>query len=47
MQKLIIIGSGSTAKRISTFVNFYGLYEVIGFACEPEYCLSGGVRHLY
>lgn len=32
MQKLIIIGTGATAKRIYEFVKFYGLYEVIGFA---------------
>lgn len=37
MRKLIIIGTGSTGKRIHDFVRFYGLYEIIGFAADPEY----------
>ena len=40
MQKLIIIGTGSTAERICEFVRLYGLYDVIGFASEPEYAKS-------
>lgn len=45
MRKLIIIGTGSTGKRIHDFVRFYGLYEIIGFAADPEYvkiCSGGG-----
>lgn len=48
MRKLIIIGTGSTGKRIHDFVRFYGLYEIIGFAADPEYVkiCSGGVKLL-
>ena len=49
MQKLIIIGAGSTGKRIYEFVKSYGLFDVIGFASEPEYVKSptgGGQNYL-
>ncbi len=49
MRKLIIIGTGSTGKRIHDFVRFYGLYEIIGFAADPEYvkiCSGWGVKLL-
>ena len=49
MQKLIIIGAGSTGKRVYEFVKSYGLFDVIGFALEPEYVKSqtgGGAKLL-
>ena len=49
MEKLIIIGTGLTGKRIYEFVKFYGLYDVLGFAAEPEYAdlhTRGGAKLL-
>ncbi len=37
MKKLIIVGTGSTARRIYDFVKQYNLYEVVGFVVDKEY----------
>lgn len=36
-KKLVIIGASETAIRILTFCEFYGLYDVIGFAVDSKY----------
>ena len=39
-QNLVIIGTGSTAKVVYSFVEFYGLYNVLGFAVNRAYLNS-------
>lgn len=37
MEKLIIVGTSTTARTVYSFVKEYGLYEVVGFAVNEEY----------
>lgn len=36
-EKLIIVGTGTTAKQAYDFVKMYGLYDVLGFAVNSAY----------
>lgn len=36
-EKLIIVGTGSTARHALDFIRMYGLYDVIGFAVTKEF----------
>ncbi|MBQ7574543.1 MAG: transferase [Clostridia bacterium] len=36
-EKLIIVGTGPTAKRVYRFVEMYRLYDIIGFAVDRAY----------
>lgn len=37
MKKLIIVGTGLSAKQVYDFVNFHKLYEIVGFAVNEKY----------
>lgn len=37
MEKLIIIGLGTNARHVYEFVNYYKLYDVVGFAVNSTY----------
>ena len=37
MEKLIIIGLGTNARHVYAFVNYYKLYDVVGFAVNSTY----------
>ena len=48
-ERLIIIGLSTTAEHVLSFVNYYDLFEVVGFAVNKDYKdadflnLGGGV----
>lgn len=46
MQKLVIVGTGSTANTIHEFILKYSLYEVIGFAVNRDYLKEDRYRGL-
>lgn len=36
-KRIVIIGTSTTAKTVSTFIEHYGLFEIIGFAVNKQY----------
>ncbi len=40
MEKLVIIGLGSTARHLTSFINHHKLFDVVGYAVDKEYIKS-------
>lgn len=45
MKKLVIVGTGAMARDVTSFVNRYDLYEIVGYACNKEYVESSRKSH--